>query len=351
MASQNIKLSNAFALGFFGGLGVLTALLLGGALTTLANVLTYVFAAIFLALGLDPLVSSLERAKLPRPLAVLAVVAGLLSFVAILVWTLVPTLITEGTRFIETAPALIQEITQLPFVLRLDNQLGGAIGSALLSASSFIADSANWPTMLGGVVQVGINFFTGVFGFIVILVLTVFFVASLEGFKTSLSKLVPKSRRDRYLQISDQVAKSVGRYVIGQVSVAALNAGLAFLVMSLLGLQFALVLAFVVFLLAIIPLVGSISGAILVVFVALAVDPTAAIILAVYYLIYLQLEAYLISPKVMKVAVSVPAPVVVIAALSGGALLGVLGALVAIPLAASVIFIVREIFIPRQNAR
>ena len=351
MSIQEMKLTNAFTLGLFGGLGVLTALLLGGALTTLANVLTYVFAAVFLALGLDPLVSALERSKLPRPLAVSVVVVGLLSFVALLVWTMVPTLITEGTKLLETAPVLIQQITELPFVVRLDDQLGGAISAGLLNASGFLADSANWPVMLGGVVQVGISFFTGVFGFIVILVLTVFFLASLSSLKNSLSKLVPKSKRDRYIKISDQVSKSVGRYVIGQVSVSALNAVLGFIVMSLLGLQFALVLAFVVFLLAIIPLVGSISGAILVVLVALAVDPSTALILAIYYLIYLQLEAYIISPKVMKVAVSVPAPVVVIAALSGGALLGVLGALVAIPFAASIIFVVRELFIPRQNAR
>jgi predicted PurR-regulated permease PerM len=260
-------------------------------------------------------------------------------------------LITESTRFLETAPQLLQDITQLPFVLKLDNQLGGAIGSALSNVGVFLADSANWPTMVGGVVQVGINLFNGAFGFIIVLVLTVFFLASLEALKTSLSKLVPKSKRARYLKISDQVAKSVGRYVIGQVSVAGLNAILGFVVMSLLGLQFALVLAFVVFVLAIIPLVGSVTGAALVVLVALAVDPTSAIVLAIYYLIYLQLEAYLISPRIMKVAVSVPAPIVVIAALSGGALLGVLGALVAIPFAASVIFIVREIFIPRQNKR
>jgi predicted PurR-regulated permease PerM len=351
MATQNMKLTNAFTLGLFGGLGVLTALLLGGALTTLANVLTYVFAAVFLALGLDPLVSALERSKFPRPIAVSVVVVGLLSFIALLVWTMVPTLITEGTKLIETAPVLIQQITELAFVVSVDDQLGGAISSALLNASGFLADSANWPVMLGGVVQVGISFFTGVFGFIIILVLTVFFLASLSSLKNSLSKLVPKSKRDRYVQISDQVSKSVGRYVVGQVSVAALNAVLGFIVMSLLGLQFALVLAFVVFLLAIIPLIGSISGAILVVVVALAVNPGTALILAIYYLIYLQLEAYLISPRVMKVAVSVPAPVVVIAALSGGALLGVLGALVAIPFAASIIFVVRELFIPRQNAR
>lgn len=351
METQNMKLSNSFALGLYGGLGVLTALVLGGAVATLANVLTYVFAAVFLALGLDPLVSALERAKFPRPLAVLTVVVGLIGFIAVLVWTLVPTLITEGSKFIESAPLLVKGITEVSFVVRLDEQLGGAISSALLSASSYLADTSNWPVMLGGVVQVGINFFTGVFGFIIIVVLTVFFLASLSSLKFSLSKLVPKSKRDRYVQISDQVSMSVGRYVIGQVSVAGLNAVLGFVVMTLLGLQFALVLAFVVFLLAIIPLVGSISGAILVVVVALAVDPTTALILAIYYLIYLQLEAYLISPRVMKVAVSVPAPIVVIAALSGGALLGVLGALVAIPFAASVIFIIREIFIPRQNMR
>lgn len=351
MPTQDLKVSNPFLIGLFGGLGVLTALLLGGAIATLANVITYIFAAIFLALGLDPLVSALERFKFPRPLAVLTVVAGLLGLLGVLIWTLVPTLITESTRFLETAPQLIQDITQLPFVVKLDNQLGGAISSALSNVGVFLADSSNWPTMVGGVVQVGINLFNGAFGFIIVLVLTVFFVASLESIKTSLSKLVPKSKRARYLKISDQVAKSVGRYVIGQVSIAALNATFAFLVMSVLGLQFALVLAFVVFVLAIIPLVGSVTGAVLVVLVALAVNPTTALVLAIYYLIYLQLEAYLISPRIMKVAVSVPAPIVVIAALSGGALLGVLGALVAIPFAASVIFIVREIFIPRQNKR
>lgn len=351
MAAQNMKVTNAFTLGLFGGLGVLTALLIGGAVATLANVITYIFAAVFLALGLDPLVSALERAKLPRPVAVLAVIVGLLSVMTLLLWTLIPTLINESTRFLETVPGLIEDISQLPFVLRLDSLLDGAVSSALLSASSFIADSSNWPIMLGGVVEVGINIFTGIFGFIVIVVLTIFFLASLEGLKISVSKLVPKSRRDRYLEISNQVAKSVGRYVIGQVSVAGLNATLAFIFMSIVGLQFALVLAFVVFILAIIPLIGSISGAAIVVLVALAVNPTSAIALAIYFVIYLQIEAYVVSPRVMKVAVQVPASIVVIAALSGGALLGVLGALVAIPFAASVIFIIREIFIPRQNAR
>jgi putative heme transporter len=350
MTVQNMKIASAFQLGLFGGLGVLTALVIGGAVATLANVITYIFAAVFLALGLDPLVSSLEKLKLPRPLAVLTVIVSLLGFLALMVWALAPALITEGTNFLATAPELIQDITKIPLVVGLDEQLGGAVGGALDNAGSFLSDSANWPTLVGGVVQVGISLFNGAFGFLIILVLTVFFLASLEGFKASLTKLVPASKRERYTKISQQVSTSVGRYVIGQVSVAALNATLAFVAMSVVGLPFALVLAFIVFLLAIIPLVGSVSGAALVVIVAVAVNPTSAIALAIYFLIYLQIEAYVVSPRVMKVAVSVPAPIVVIAALSGGALLGILGALVAIPFAASMIFIVREIFIPRQNS-
>jgi putative heme transporter len=350
MTVQNMKIASAFQLGLFGGLGVLTALVIGGAVATLANVITYIFAAVFLALGLDPLVSSLEKLKLPRPLAVLTVIVSLLGFLALMVWALAPALITEGTNFLATAPELIQDITKIPLVVGLDEQLGGAVGGALDNAGSFLSDSANWPTLVGGVVQVGISLFNGAFGFLIILVLTVFFLASLEGFKASLTKLVPASKRERYTKISQQVSTSVGRYVIGQVSVAALNATLAFVAMSVVGLPFALVLAFIVFLLAVIPLVGSVSGAALVVIVAVAVNPTSAIALAIYFLIYLQIEAYVVSPRVMKVAVSVPAPIVVIAALSGGALLGILGALVAIPFAASMIFIVREIFIPRQNS-
>jgi predicted PurR-regulated permease PerM len=103
--------------------------------------------------------------------------------------------------------------------------------------------------------------------------------------------------------------------------------------------------------LALIPLVGPISSGVLVSFVILLQSPGDALVVAIYYLIYLQVEAYLISPRIMKRAVQVPAPIVVIAALIGGTLMGVLGALVAIPTAASLLLIVREIWMPRQQQR
>ena len=345
------RITNAFQLGLLGGLGVLSAIVIGGAVQTLADIITYVFAAIFIALGLDPVVSKLESFGLRRSFSILTVVLVLLGAVATLIWAILPTLASQGAHFIQTAPAVISGFGKLPVVIRLDNQLGGAISNAIANASTFLGDSANWPKMLGGVVQVGVNIFNGFFAGIVILILSLYFMASLNRFKAFLYSLVPASKRSKFHDIAEQVATSVGRYVIGQFSIASINAILSYIFMSIVGIPFALVLAFIILLLGLIPLVGTISGAAIVTLVGLSVSPTTAIIAAIYYLIYMQVEAYVISPRVMNKAVAVPGAVVVVAALSGGALLGVLGALVAIPVAASGILIIRQILVPHQDAK
>jgi putative heme transporter len=345
------RITNAFQLGLLGGLGVLTAILIGGAVETLANIITYVAAAIFIALGLDPIVTKLEAFNLKRPVAILLVVLVLLGGLGTLVWAILPTLASQGAHFIATAPAVIAGFGDLPLVVRLDNQLGGAISNAIASASSFLSDSANWPKMLGGVVQVGVNIFNGFFAGIVILILSLYFMASLTRFKGFVYSLVPASKREKFHDIAEQVATSVGRYVIGQFSIALLNAVLSYVFMTVTGIPFALVLAFIILLLGLIPLVGTITGAAIVTLVALSVSPMTALIAAIYYLVYMQLEAYVVSPRIMNKAVAIPGAVVVVAALSGGALLGVLGALVAIPVAASGILVIRQILIPHQDAK
>lgn len=345
------KITNAFQIGLLGGLGVLTAIVIGGAVQTLADIITYVAAAIFIALGLDPVVTKLEGLGLKRPIAILSVVLVLLGGLATLIWAILPTLASQGAHFIETAPAVISGFGHLPLVIRLDDQLGGAISSAITSASTFLSDSANWPKMLGGVVQVGVNIFNGFFATIVILILSLYFMASLTRFKSFLYSLVPASKREKFHDISEQVATSVGRYVIGQFSIALLNGILSYIFMTVTGIPFAVVLAFIVLLFGLIPLVGNITAAAIVTLVALSVSPTTALIAAIYFLVYMQIEAYIISPKIMNKAVAVPGAVVVVAALSGGALLGVLGALVAIPVAASAILVIRQILVPHQDSK
>ncbi len=345
------RITNSFQLGILGGLGVLTAILIGGAVQTLADIITYVAAAIFIALGLDPVVTKLEGFGLKRSIAILAVVLVLLGGLTTLIWAILPTLASQGAHFIETAPAVISGFGQLPLVIRLDDQLGGAISNAIASASTFLSDSANWPKMLGGVVQVGVNIFNGFFATVVILILSLYFMASLTRFKSFLYSLVAASKREKFRDISEQVASSVGRYVIGQFSIALINALLSYIFMTIAGIPFAVVLAFIILLLGLIPLVGSITAAAIVTLVALSVSPTTALVAAIYYLIYMQVEAYVISPRIMNKAVAVPGAVVVVAALSGGALLGVLGALVAIPVAASAILVIRQILVPHQDSK
>jgi putative heme transporter len=345
------KISNSFQIGLLGGLGVLSALVIGGAVATLANIITYVFAAIFIALGLDPAVSKLEQIGLRRPFAILTVVLVLLGALATLTWAILPTLASQGANFIKNAPAVVMGFGNLPIITHLDAQFGGAISTAIDGATKFLSDSTNWPRMLGGVVQVGLNIFNGFFASIVIIILSLYFMASLNRFKSFVYSLVPFSKREKFRDLSEQVAASVGRYVIGQFTIALTNAVLSYIFMTICGIPFSLVLAFILLLLCLIPLVGSITGATIVTLVALSVSPTTAIISAIYYLIYMQVEAYVISPRVMNKAVSVPGAVVVVAALAGGALLGVLGALVAIPAAASIILIIRQLLVPHQQTK
>lgn len=351
MQGPHIKISNAFQVGLLGGLGVLTALILGGAIATLANLLTYIAAAIFIALGLDPIVTFLEKRPMKRVYAILIVVVGLLSVIAGLAWAVFPPLITESAHFIELAPSILADLSKSALVVSIDNQFNGAIAQAIDGVAAFLADSANWPSLLGGVVQVGLSIFNGAFGGLVIVILTLYFLASLERFKRWVYSLVPATRREKFADLSEQIASSIGRYVMGQVSIALINATLGFIFMSIVGVKFALVLAFITFLFALIPLVGALAGASIVVIVALGTSPTTALIAAIYYLIYMQVESYVISPKIMNRAVAIPGAVVVVAALAGGALLGILGALVAIPVAASIILIIRQVLVPRQEVR
>jgi predicted PurR-regulated permease PerM len=349
MSSQT-KITNAFQIGLLGGLGVLTALVLGSMVATIANIITYVFAAIFIALGLDPVVNFLERRKFKRPLAITTVVVVFFGVVGGLIWAVTPSLVRQTAHFIQQAPVILGGIGQIDWVIKLDTQFGGAISNALTSTGAFLGDSTNWPTMLGGVVKVGLSIFNGFFAGLTIVILSIYFMASLDSFKEWVYKLVPAKSRKNFKSISEQISDSVGRYVMGQVTIAFINATLGFIMMSIAGIPFPLLLAFIAFVFALIPLVGSITGAVIVSLVALSVSPVTALIVAIYYVIYMQVEAYLISPRVMRKAVDVPGAVVVVGALAGGALLGVLGALVAIPVAASIILVIRQVWMPRQEA-
>ncbi|WP_442545981.1 AI-2E family transporter [Arthrobacter sp. KN11-1C] len=335
-------------LGFMGTAGVGVALMLYYIGTNTAQLLLWIVTALFIALGLDPVVRWLENRKVPRPAGVVIAVGVLVAGVAAFFATLIPTIVEQVSQIVRQAPDWIRSFVDSDFFRSLDSQFGvrDKISQEL---DKFVKNPDAMGGIFGGVVGFGSTVANGVFGTLIVLVLSLYFLGALPAMKRWGYRLAPRSRRPRVEALSEEITRSVGNYVIGQVCVALLNAVFAFIVMSILGIPFSVLLAFVVALLAFIPLVGGLIAAVVVILVALTAGWQTAVIYAICYFAYLQFEAYFISPRIMQKAVAVPGAVAVISVIAGGSLLGVLGALIAIPTAAAIMLLLKEVFIARQD--
>jgi len=350
-----MKILNPFRLGLLGGLGVLVAVGIGQTIISLATILTYVGAALFLALGLDPLVTWLENKRFPRWTAILTVLIGVLGVFAGLIFAIIPVIAEQVRNATEATPRLVTAFfdgtaresveTAFPW-LDIEELLNGF--------TDWIAD-LDFTTIGGGVFAVGIGIATGITGAIIVLILTIYFVSSLNSLKSGIYQLVPATKRAKFINLAEQVSAAVGRYVIGQGSLALVNGVLSFIMLTLvfpafgLPVKYSALLAFIAFLGSLIPLVGTLSGSVVITLLVLLFNGTPSVIaVGIYYLIYMQLEAYVLNPRIMSKAVKVPGALVVIAALAGGTLLGILGALIAIPVAAAIMLIVQQVVVPRQ---
>ncbi|MEO8528193.1 MAG: AI-2E family transporter [Pseudolysinimonas sp.] len=350
-----MKIQNAFRLGLFGALGVLVAVVIGGGIAALATIITYIGAAFFLALGIDPLVSWLEKHGWKRSLATLVVLVGVLGVVAAFVLAIIPVIVEQVSNLIEQAPAVINAVLSGQVETWWDANIPWfTYHEALAKVTGFFNDNVQGIT--GGVVGTVLGVVSGGFGVVIVLILMLYFVTSLGSIKRGLYQLVPATKRESFVGIAEQIMTSVGRYVVGQVVMGLTNGILSAIFFFILGLilgkpiEYAALLAFIAGLFSLIPLVGTITGSTIITLAVWAFDGwPAVLVVAIYYLIYMQIEAYVISPNVMNRAVKVPGVVVVVAALAGGTLLGILGALVAIPVAAAILLIIKQVVIPRQN--
>jgi len=351
-APSNVKISHPYQIGLLLGLGVLTAIALGNAVISIASIITSIFTALFITLGLEPLVQMLQKRVKRRGYAISIVALGLLTVLTTVIFLILPPLISQTGSFVSNLPELLKGFLQLPWIQSLDVRFGGAISTAVNTSGAYLVDSKNWPNLLGGVVQVGITLFNGAVAFLTICILTLYFMSSLHSIKSVMINLVAKTKRNKVTEIVDQVIASVGKYVMGQVVIASINASIVFIVLLIAGVKFAVVLAFIDFLFVLIPMIGSISGATVIIIVTAATtSPQTTLGVAIAILLYMQIEAYVIAPRIMKKAVNVPAALVVVSALTGGSLLGILGSLLAIPVAATLLLIIREVWVPHQNKK
>lgn len=347
-----MKTQDAFRFGLLAGLGVLVAIVIGGAVSSLATIFTYIGAALFLALGLDPLVTWLEKKGMRRPLAILTVLIGVLAVFAGLVLAIIPVIVDQVRLLVRQIPRIVSSFQDGSLVQGIQDTLPWLQVEELLSQFNAAVSNPGFLSDLGGgVLQAGVSFASGFAGTLIIIILVLYFIASLSSLKRGVYQLVPASRRAGFIDISEQINQSVGRYVVGQVTLALVNGVLSFVVLTfIVQVQYSALLAFIAFLGSLIPLVGTISASIVITLGVLLFDGAPSVYwVAGYYLLYMQIEAYVISPRIMTRAVQVPGVVVVIAALAGGTLLGLFGALIAIPVAASIQLIIKQVVVPRQN--
>lgn len=343
-----MMVTSPFMFGFFGALGVLVAWFLAQNVGRLSSVITYVMIAIFMTLALNPIVESLTRRRFSRPAGVLTVFLGLIAVLGLFSWLVVPTIVSETSTLVERAPSYLDDLNTQEWVIDLNERydLAERVNAEIetrLQDANFIS------TVFGGVLGAAGALAGGLIGFFTALVLTLYFLAALPTVKDAAYKVVPLSRRARVIGLAEEIMRRVGGYALGQVAVATINGTCSWIMMQLLGVPYAIVLAVLVGMLGLIPLIGATLGAIIVALVALSQGLVVAVVVAIYYLVYQQFENYVIVPRIMARTVSVPGAVTVVAVFAGGTLMGVLGALVAIPVAAGLLLIYNEVVVPRQN--
>jgi predicted PurR-regulated permease PerM len=336
-----------FYVGFVGALGALTAYFLFQAILGIGSVLMLVVVSFFIAAGLNPSVEFLERRGLRRSLAVLVVIVAALGALALFIVAIVPVITDQVASLTENVPVWLDELQDNQRIQRFNDeyQLVGKI-------EEFVANGEFISALFGGALGFGLKIVSAVFNLFVIIVLTLYFLASLNTTTHAIYRLAPASRRDRVAKLGDKVLHNIGGYVSGAF-VVALCAGLsslAFLSFTEIG-EYAVALAFVVAILDVIPMIGATLGAIVVSAIGFATDLKTGIACVIFFLIYQQVENYVIYPRVMSRSVDLPGAVIVIAALIGAGLLGVVGALLAIPTAAAILLIFREVLVRRQDQR
>jgi predicted PurR-regulated permease PerM len=344
-------LDSPFTAGLLLTLGGLVAVLLGIALTNIATVIIYIALAMFASLGLDPVLKRFERHNVKRPWAI-AIVFLVLGVIGVgLLWLVVPTLITQISQFITGIPATIANFEKSDTYAWLEGIFGPGLNTLVTDLESFITNPANIAAVSGGLLKIGAGIATAVSGALIVVVLTLYFVASLPAIKESMMQFAPARNRPKVRDMTNQITESVGGYLMGMVILAFFNSVVATLLHWALQLPYPLLMGVLAFSITIIPLVGPVLYWIFATVLALFTSPLSALIFGICYLIYIQIEAYVITPRVMSKAISIPGSLVVIGALIGGTLLGLIGALVAVPVTASILLIIKQVYIPRQDAK
>ena len=332
-----------FMIGLAGAFGVAVTYGLVELFIRARAVLIIIGLAMFIAAGLDPVVGWLVRHRFPRWAAVLTVIAVLLAVVGGFLAAAIPPLANEATALAHQIPNYIHSMQDK------NSELGKLNTRFKIQQHLQSLLSSGGSSVVGGVLGAGELVLSTASSILAIIVLSIYFLAGLPRIKVFAYRLVPHSRRPRTILIGDEILAKVGGYVLGNVLTSVIAGAGTYFWMLAFGIPYPLLLGMFVAILDLIPVIGSYVGGTVVTLVALTVSLPVAIATLAFYIIYKLAEDYLIVPRIMGRTVQVPAIVSLVAVLIGGVLLGIIGALVAIPVAAAIRLLLNEILIRRQD--
>ena len=332
-----------FLIGLMGAFGVGIAYVIGRGVVEVSGVLLIIGVALFIAIGLNPIIEFCTRRGLSRGVAAGLVTLGFALLLALFIVVAVPPTSHEVQSLVSNYPHYKKELIagkgwagKLVLKLHLQSYLKGT--SKLRLPSGVLATAGK------DLLSIGV-------GTVSLIALTIYFLIALPGVKRLWLSLIPMSRRQRVELLTDEVFDRVGGYMLGNLLTSLVAAAGTYVWLVIFGVPYPLLLALFVGLFDLIPMVGSTIAGAVVTLVALTQGLPVAIATLAFYVIYRFLEDYLLNPRVMKHTVRITPGITIIATLIGGTLLGLVGALIAIPVAATINLLLQEVAIPRQNKR
>jgi predicted PurR-regulated permease PerM len=297
-----------------------------------SHVLTWIAVSVFLAVALEPVVRVTER-WMSRTWAVLTVFAGLLGLVALFLAVLIIPIATQIDDLRDAAPGYLQRLERNQTIRDLNSRY------KLVQKAQDAAKQA--PAQVFGAAG---RFVNGVVATLTVLFLTLFLMFELPTMSRGLLSLLSEEQAARVRLVSTDVNRSIGGYVLGNLAISVIAGATVGMSLWILGVPYAAALAVFMGVCDLVPLVGATVGALAAIGVAFAAQGvTAGIVMIVVNVVYQQFENHILQPIVYRKTVQLSAFLVLVAVLIGGELMGVLGALVAIPIAGSIQLVVREV--------
>jgi predicted PurR-regulated permease PerM len=336
-------------IGYVLTLGGIGAVATGFAIYGLRAIIFSVFLALFATVGFDPLVRWFQRRHMSRGAALTTVILLIVVIVVAIVGVLVPLIVRQLHFLVTTIPQEIANLKAKGWFDDADSASNGVLGNLVNWISGEVKNPGVWAALGSGVAGFGLSVVNGIATGFFIAILTIYFIATYDAIKQAGYKLVSASRRPAFIGYTERILANFGKYLSGMVVLAFCNAVFSVVLLLVTGVPGAFLIGILAFFITLIPLIGTILTTAAMSGLAFIHAPVSGLIVLICMVIYMQVEAYILTPKVMGKAVQVPGSVVLISALAGSTLFGLPGALVAIPISAGIILIVKEIVMPRKE--